>query len=377
LAIVLLAGAGLLMRSYARLNDVDPGYATKDLFTFQFAPNQPHLNDGPSWARFHLNFMERLRALPGVQSVGVVDNVPLDEGTYAGRFAVDGAVDAGVRLRFTFAGPDYYSTMGIKVLAGRAFTPDDAVGMRGNVVVSRSAARLLWPNADPIGRRLTSDRTPTWETVIGVVDDVIQQNWRQPAQALVYYPLTGHEPGQWQVTSPAYVIKTARAETIAADVRALVRQVAPEAPMYRAYTMQFLAERQMRELSFTMLTLGLVSVLAIALAAIGLYGALSYVVAQRTREIGVRLALGARPEAVRRMVVRQGGQIVGAGVALGTVAALVVTPALGRLLFGVAPVDPVTFAAVATTMVVVGLLASYVPAWRASNVDPIVSLRGE
>jgi ABC-type antimicrobial peptide transport system permease subunit len=126
-----------------------------------------------------------------------------------------------------------------------------------------------------------------------------------------------------------------------------------------------------------MLTLGLVSVLAIALAAIGLYGALSYVVAQRTREIGVRLALGARPEAVRRMVVRQGGQIVGAGVALGTVAALVVTPALGRLLFGVAPVDPVTFAAVATTMVVVGLLASYVPAWRASNVDPIVSLRGE
>jgi putative ABC transport system permease protein len=378
LAIVLLAGSGLLIRSYTRLSHVDPGYSTRDLFTFQFAPSQPQLSDGPSWARFHLDFMDRLQALPGVQAVGTVDNVPLDEGTYPARFAADGAsADASVRMSFTFAGPHYHSTMGIKVLAGRAFTRDDAIGMRGTVIVSKSAARLLWPNADPIGRRLTSDRLRTWETVIGVVDDVIQYNWRDPPQALVYYPLTGHEPGQWSVTSPAYVIKTARAETISADVRALIRQVAPEAPMYRAFSMQFLAERQLRELSFTMLTLGLVSMLAIALAAIGLYGALSYVVAHRTREIGVRLALGAQPGTVRRMVVREGGQIVGAGVALGVVTALVVTPALGRLLFGVAPIDPVTFAVVIASMVVVGLLASYVPAWRASNVDPIVSLRGE
>jgi ABC-type antimicrobial peptide transport system permease subunit len=286
-------------------------------------------------------------------------------------------VDAGARLSFTFAGPDYYSTRGIKVLAGRAFTRDDALGMRGHVVVSKSAARLLWPNADPIGRQLTNDRLRTSETVIGVVDDVIQQNWRQTAQALVYYPLTGHTPQQWRVTSPGYVVKTPRAETIGADVRTLIRQVAPEAPMYRAYTMQFLAERQMRELSFTMLTLGLISVLAIVLAAVGLYGALSYVVAQRTREIGVRLALGAQPWTVRRMVVREGSQIIGAGAIVGTAVALLVTPALGRLLFGVAPIDPVTFAAVVASMVVVGLLASYVPAWRASNVDPIVSLRGE
>ena len=147
--------------------------------------------------------------------------------------------------------------------------------------------------------------------------------------------------------------------------------------MYRAYTMQFLADRQMRELPFTMLTLGLISGLAIVLAAVGLYGALSYVVAQRTREIGVRLALGAQPGTVRRMVVREGGQIVSAGIVVGTVVALVVAPMLGRLLFGIAAIDPVTFAAVVASMFVVGLLASYLPAWRASNVDPIVSLRGE
>ena len=155
------------------------------------------------------------------------------------------------------------------------------------------------------------------------------------------------------------------------------REMAPEAPVYRAYTMQFLAERQMRDLSFTMLTLGLASGLAIVLAAMGLYGALSYNVAQRTREIGVRLALGAQPASVRWMVVRQGVQVVGAGVLAGIVVALIAAPLLGRLLFGVAPLDLPTFAGVVTLMALVGLLASYLPARRASSVDPIVSLRSE
>lgn len=378
LALVLLIGSGLLLRSYTTLSRVEPGYSTKDVFTFQIAPAQTRLNDGPSWAQFHLDFMDRLRALPGVESVGIVENVPLDEGTASSRFrADDAAADAAVPLGFTFAGPDYYNSMGIKLLAGRDFTRDDALGMRGNVVISRSAAQLLWPNADPIGRRLTSDRFPTSETVIGVVDDVMQRTWRQPAQPVVYYPLTGHDPRQWRLPSPGYVIRSTRAETIAADVRAALRQVAPEAPMYRAYTMEFLARRQMQDLSFTLVTLGVVSVLAIVLAAVGLYGALSYIVAQRTREIGVRLALGAQPWNVRRMVVGQSFQVVGAGVAVGTLVALVATPSLGPLLFGVVPVDLSTFAAVAAAMAVVAFLASYLPARRASNVDPLVSLRGE
>ena len=160
-------------------------------------------------------------------------------------------------------------------------------------------------------------------------------------------------------------------------IRALVREVAPEAPMYRAYSMAFLAARSMRDLSFTMLTLTIVSLLALILGVVGLYGALSYVVAQRTREIGVRMALGAQPERVRRMIVLQGGQVVAAGIAAGLIAALFSTHALGRLLFGVETVDLTTFAGMSAAMLLTGLLASYVPARRASSVDPIISLRSE
>jgi ABC-type antimicrobial peptide transport system permease subunit len=160
-------------------------------------------------------------------------------------------------------------------------------------------------------------------------------------------------------------------------VRALVHQIAPEAPVYREYTMEFLARRSMVQLSFTMLTLGVVSALALILGAVGLYGVLSYVVAQRTREIGVRMALGAEAGRVRRMVVAQGARVVAAGVALGVAAALAGTRALGNLLFGVQAVDALTFVAMSASMIAIGLLASYVPARRASKVDPIESLRGD
>ena len=179
------------------------------------------------------------------------------------------------------------------------------------------------------------------------------------------------------MTSPAYVIKTPRAEVIAPEVRALVREVAPEAPMYRVYTMAGLAERSMVQLSFTLLTLGIVSALALFLGALGLYGVLSCAVAERTREIGVRMALGATAAAVRRMVVAQGARVVAAGIAIGLLAALAATRALGRLLYGVAAVDAPTFAAMASLMLVIGGLAAYLPARRASRVDPCESLRSD
>jgi hypothetical protein len=267
--------------------------------------------------------------------------------------------------------------MGIKVLAGRAFTRDDAISTLGHAVVSRSAATRLWPDGNAVGRKIQVGSLTTWETVVGVVDDVMQENFREPAQALVYLPLQGQLPQQWGLSSPAYVVRTARAETIASDIRALVHEIAPEAPMYRAYTMSFLAGRSMRDLSFTTLTVGIVSLLALVLGVVGLYGALSFVVAERTREIGVRMALGARPERVRRMVVVQGGQVVALGVAAGVVVALFSTRALGHLLFGVDAFDLTTFAGVSAGMLLTGLLASYFPARRASGVDPIVSLRSE
>lgn len=245
--------------------------------------------------------------------------------------------------------------------------------------MSRSAARTLWPNKDPLGQRVKfqNDTSASWFTVIGVVNDVMQYSFRDTAQALIYFPLVGPRPVSWAVTSPAYVVKTPRAETIASDVRKLVREVAPNAPMYRIYTMAGLARDSMVQLSFTMLTLVIVSTLALILGAVGLYGVLSYVVAERTREIGVRMALGAEAGQVRRMVVAQGAAVVMLGVVIGVAIAIVSTRALGSLLFGVEAVDVATFIAMSLSMIAVGLLASYVPARRASNVDPMESLRSD
>jgi predicted permease len=319
--------------------------------------------------------MDRLRALPGVQSVGLIENVPLDEGTAAARIRTESAGGEGTLLNVTFAGADYYKTMGIRVLKGRPFTREDAVSSLGNVVLSKSAAEILWPGADPIGRKLQRAGLDTWETVIGVVNDVMQDNFRTAPEAVVYFPMTPQQPTQWRLMSPGYAIKTTRAETIAADVRRIVREVAPEAPMYRAFTMANLAERTMSGLSFTMMTLGLVSAMALILGAVGLYGVLSYVVAERTREIGVRMALGAQPNGVRWMVVAQGAQVIAIGVVIGLAGAWAASKQLASLLFEVKPSDAATFAVMSLSMVLVGLLASYIPARRASNVDPIQSLR--
>jgi predicted permease len=380
LALVLLIGSGLLLRSYAKLSHVDPGYDTRDVFTFQIAPEQASLKDGAQWARFHLDFLDRLRALPGVRSAGIVENVPLDEGTSTAAFRTEeraGDPGAETRLHYTFAGPGYFETMKVAVLAGRSFTRDDNLVNFGNAVISKSAASLLWPGQNPLGRRLKSGSDSSWNTVVGVVQDIAQDDFRSTPDPLVYYPLRGPLPGSWRLSSPGYVVKTGRAETIAPEIKALVHEVAPEAPMYREYTMDFLAKRSMNQLSFTMLTLGIAASLALILGAVGLYGVLSYIVAERTREIGVRMALGAEAGQVRRMVVAQGAKVVGIGAAIGIAAALASTRALRSMLFGVDAMDVATFVAMSASMIVVGLLASYVPARRASSVDPIESLRGE
>jgi ABC-type antimicrobial peptide transport system permease subunit len=216
-----------------------------------------------------------------------------------------------------------------------------------------------------------------WETVVGVVEDVMQYGFRNEPQPLVYYPLVGQGPGSRVVSSPAYVVKTGRADDIAGEIRALAREVAPTAPMYRVFTMAGLAAQSMGQLSFTMLTLGIASMLALVLGAVGLFGVLSFVVAQRTQEIGVRMALGAEARRVRRMVVAQGARVVILGVLIGLGVAIGTTRVLGSLLFGVEASDAGTFVGMSATMVLVGLLASYLPARRASSVDPIDSLKGE
>jgi predicted permease len=378
LALILLIGSALLVQSFQRLRNVDPGYSTKDIYTFQFAPDQPHLVDGPTWGRLHLDFMQRLRALPGVAAVGVVNNLPLDEGTGGGRYLTatmpnDGG---GVLLDQNFTGGDYFRAIGIRLLQGRTFTEGEAVTPNNSIILSQSAAEKLWPGQSAIGQTLRRAQGGPPFTVVGVVNDVKQDDLREAGEAVVYFPLTGPAPQAWAMGSPAYVVKSPRAGALIREVRDLVRQIAPEAPVYREFTMEFLARRNMVQLSFTMLTLGVVSVLALLLGAIGLYGVLSYVVAERTREIGVRMALGATSRIVRRQVVSQGTKVVLVGVAIGVAGAFAATRLLGALLFEVKAVDPLVFIAMSVMMIGVGMLASYMPARRASGVDPIEALRG-
>ena len=378
LALVLLVGSGLLVRSFAELRNVDPGYDTEDIFSFQVAPTMD--GDGPAMARFHFDLMERIGALPGVQSVGVVHELPLDEGTSRTTFVTDDARDLDVRptLNFTTTGGAYFETMGIQLLRGRLFTRADHETELGNAIVSQSAAELLWPGEDPIGKRLRfSTDTTGWETVVGVVEDIHQTDFRESDPELIYLPLVGRTPNSWAVHSPGYVVKTPRAETITPDIRDLIRQIDPGAPFYAVHTMESLAAESMMRLSFTMLTLGIAAALGLILGAVGLYGVLSYVVTQRTREIGLRMALGSTHQEVRWMVVWQGGRLAGVGVVIGIVAAIGVSRVLDSLLFGIQSTDVTTFLGMSGVMVAVALISSYVPARRASSVDPVRSLSAE
>lgn len=369
-ALVLLVGSALLARSFWQLSHVDPGYDTDDIFSFQVAVRRDDLTDRASMSRFQYEFMDRLAALPGVESVGFINTLPLDEG--AGSLPVTTErIEAGGAepplVRVASAGGAYFEAMGIELLQGRSFDRVEEQEGTPNVVIGQAAAELLFPGEDPLDRRLRPAELPDeWVTVIGVVEDVRVDDFRQPPQPMVYLP--GVSP------SPAYVMKTVRAEQIAPEVRAIVNEVIPESPMYRVFTMSTLAANTMASLSFTMLMLGIAAALATILGAVGIYGVLSYLVTQRKREIAVRMALGAEPPGLRRMVVLQGGRVALIGVALGVLVALGVTRYLAALLFNVQPLDASTFVIMSSLMLAVALLASYVPARRASAVDPMESL---
>ena len=384
MALVLLIGSALLLQSFTRLRSVDPGYDVRNIYTFQFAPQQPQWRDGPSLGQLHMMMMDRFRALPGVTMVGVVNNIPLDEGTGTVRVLSETAPSGtdGALLAMNFAGGDYFKAAGIRLLGGRPFTNDEAISPNTSVILSKSAVEKIWPGETQavVGRRIRprlGGQDTLAFTVVGVVNDVKQLDWRDPGQAVMYAPLTGPTARAWTMGSPAYVIKSTRAAQLRNEVRRIVHEVAPEAPVYREFTMEFLARRSMLQLSFTTLTLGVLSALALILGAVGLYGTLSYVVAQRTREIGVRMALGATARAVRRQVVAQGTKVVLIGAIIGATSAYAMTRFLTKLLFDVKPADPIAFGVMSAIMIGVGTLASYMPARRASSVDPMEALRSD
>jgi predicted permease len=374
-ALVLLVGSALLMRSFWQLSNVDAGYNTKDIFTFQIAAGGPDLNDRMSMSRFQYAFMDRLKAIPGVQSVGYITTLPLDEGAGIQNITTPGIQASGAEaplLRFAGAGGAYFQTMGIELRRGRYFERVEEERGITNVIVSESAARVLFPGEDPLGKQLrpAAAANDRWFTVIGVVEDVLVDDLRRKSpEPMVYLPAVSG--------SPAYVLKSTRADQLTPEVRAIIREVIPESPMYRIFTMERLAANAMSSLSFTMLMVSIAATLALVLGAVGLYGVLSYQATRRVQEIGVRMALGAEAKTVRRMFVRQGAQVALLGVVVGALGAVGLTRYIQTLLFDVERLDVTAFAAMSIVMLAVAMLASYVPARRASRVDPVVALRTE
>jgi predicted permease len=374
-ALVLLVGSALLMRSFWQLSSVDAGYDIENIFTFQVAPNRPELKDRLSVSQFQYAFMDRLKGIPGVESVGYVTLLPLDEGAESGNITTPRMLASGAEapvLRYAGAGGAYFQTMGIELLHGRFFERvEEERGIR-NVLVSQSAAALLFPGEDPLGKQLrpAAGNPDNWYTVIGVVEDILIDDLRRKSpEPMVYLPAVAG--------SPAYVLRSSRADQLAPEVQAIIREFIPESPMYRVFTMERLAANAMSSLSFTMLMVSLAATLALILGAVGLYGVLSYQASRRTQEIGVRMALGAEAKTVRRMFVWHGAQIAVVGVVIGALAAVGLTRYIQTLLFDVKRLDVTAFAGMSVVLLSVALLASYIPAHRASAVDPMSALREE
>jgi len=319
--------------------------------------------------------MDRLRAIPGVASVGFITTLPLDEGAGTQNIttpAIDARGAEAPLVRFAGAGGAYFQTMGIELLRGRYFERVEEERGITNVIVSQAAAQRLFPGEDPIGKQLrpAAGAADRWYTVIGVVEDVLVDDLRRKSpEPMVYLPAVS--------ASPAYVLKSTRAGQLTPEVRAIISEVIPESPMYRIFTMERLAANAMSSLSFTMLMVSIAATLALVLGAVGLYGVLSYQATRRTQEIGVRMALGAEAKTVRRMFVRQGALIALLGVVVGALAAVGLTTYIQTLLFDVKRLDVTAFAGMSVVMLAVAMLASYVPARRASRVDPVVALRAE
>ncbi len=384
LSVVLLVGAALLARSFVRLASVDPGFVAAHALTLNVTLPESPLAKPETTVSFHERVLERLARLPGVESAGAVNWLPLAGNLLRGDFAVEGRSSwpEGLLAAKPSASPDYFDAMGIRLLRGRTFTDGDTRAAPGVAIVSDSLARRLWPGQDPVGRRVKigiggdPDREP-WRTVVGMVADVRQATLAEGLMPALYSPLA-QAPLSFLVSDVTFVVRTAgEPSALAPAVTREIHALDPSLPVARVQPLETLVADSLASPRFRTALLGTFAVLGIALAGIGTFGVLAYSVSRRTREIGVRLALGADGRQVVLLVVRQAMVMTGVGLLLGFAGALALTRVLGSFLYEVTPEDPAAYGLTSIALLTVALLASYAPARRAIRVDPAAALRTE
>jgi putative ABC transport system permease protein len=382
LAMVLLAGSSLLVRSFARLRSVDPGFRTEGALAFRVSLPESAYADDARMLSFHDDLQRRLAALPGVRSVGAVAGLPLSGNHFNISFAVEGrpalppAQQPSLEVRI--ATPGYFRTIGIPLRRGRSFTDSDGPEAPQVVVLSESAVRRFFPDEEPVGKtiRLGLGRgrgRKAGGEVVGVVGDVKELGLAAESPPEVYLPYA-----QFPIQSMDVVLRTdVPPRSLAAVAERVVHGLDAELPVARVATLDEVLARSVSEPRFYALLLGSFAATALFLAALGLFGVMSYAVAQRTRELAVRIALGARREEMLLLVLREALVLGVGGVAAGLFGALALSRVIASMLFELSPTDPATLAGVAGTLVAVALLASYLPARRATRVDPVIALRSE
>jgi predicted permease len=380
LSLVLLVCAGLLIRSFVRVQHVDPGFTPQNVLSMRIALIGPAYSEEARRVSFYQQLWERIRRLPGVEAAGGVSTLPLTGGIGWGSITIEG-YDASsgqsmIQADGRNASVGYFETMKIPLIRGRFFAEQDTKESAQVVIVDENMARTYWPNADPIGKRLKfggpQSKAP-WMTVIGVVGNVKHYALDTDSRVALYTPHLQSGAGSLSVVA----CTTADPAGAAAAITREARAIDPNLPIYDVKTMDQWFSESLARRRFAMLMLGLFALVAMLLAAVGVYGVMSYTVEQRTREIGIRVALGAQTRDVLGLIVRQGMMLAGIGVGIGVVAAIAATRLMTGLLFGVHATDPITFMAIALLLAIVALLACSLPARRATKVDPMIALRTE
>jgi len=381
-SIVLLIGAGLMLKSFARLREVKLGFNPERTLTLNLS--LPHANySSPARIKaFYQEVLDRVRVLPGVRLAGFANAVPLGGGSVRiyGDFSIEGQPSPeNLWASKIAASPDYFHAIGIPLLKGRLFADSDGDRSPAVGIISERLARQLWPHGgDPLGKRITLGiGRDSWLEIVGVVGDVRQDDLRAEPVPGLYVPYR-QVPEAFFIDAVTFVVRTIEEpHSLAATVRKTIQTVDPTLPVFDIHTMEEWVSSKVAHPRFNTWLLGSFSAIALSLALVGIYGVVSYSVTQRTQEIGIRLALGARGREVVKMVVRQGMKAVMVGVLCGTIAAAALTRFLAAQLYSVTPTDPVTFTSVVIIFIGVALAACCIPAIRAARVDPVEALRYE